>query len=419
MTGRLCDFVRWCARWSSVLLIAFVAVGVTVGQPYDNGPPIRSDGEGYHIWTYAILKGDLSFSWYQGDRVEAGLHQPDPAVRRFACKYPPGLALLRLPVMAFITDPERNGPPYSPMEYWSCLVLGAAALVATAALGLDSCYRLRIAPVWANAAVVLLTFGTGLFHYGTYDASFSHIYSALLIAALVWLALRVVDEARPLPIVPVAVLTIALFLVRTTNILLVGFWMLGCIGWSLGRADRLPGFRVRVIGAATLGLVLAIGMTLTLNYEMFGKLTLNTYSGERFVWDDPKMLLVLTGECYGLFSLYPVLGLTVFAGLIAPGSRGVAVRLILALAAYTVLYGHWWAWHLANGFGHRGFVEVVPFAVTVLALALASLPRPAAWGVTAIGSATTIYTLIQMWQYWHNQPFIPLGELIGVVMTGS
>ena len=45
----------------------------------DYWPPIRSDGCGYHIWTYAILKGDLSFSWYEGEPSDVALHQPDPA----------------------------------------------------------------------------------------------------------------------------------------------------------------------------------------------------------------------------------------------------------------------------------------------------------------------------------------------------
>jgi hypothetical protein len=416
MTGCFLGLARWCARCSSVLLIASATIWVTKDPPYDNGPPIRSDGEGYHVWTYAILKGDLSFSWFRGDTEKAGLHQPDPAVRRFSCKYPLGVALLRLPVMAFVADPQRNGPPYYTAEHWACLILGAAALIATAALGLDSCYRLGVNPVWANAAVLLLTFGTGLFHYGTYDACYSHINSALLVAALVWLAVRAADGARPLPIIPVVMLTAALFLVRTTNILLIGFWMLGCIGSPVARSARPPGFRSRAISAAAFGLMLGLGVTLAVNYEMFGRLTLHTYPGEGFVWDDPHLLQVLTGERYGLLRLYPILGATVLAGLIAPRSRGWAIGLVLVLAAYTALYGYWWTWHLASGFGHRGFVEVVPLAIPVLALALSSLPRPAAWGAILLGGAATAYSLIQMWEYWHDRPYIPLRELIGAVM---
>ena len=168
-------------------MIALAAIGVAACKPYDNGPPIRSDGAGYHIWTYAFLKGDVTFSWYKGTPADAALHQPDPSVWCFAAKYPPGVALIRFPVMAFLADPNRNGMPYSEEEDWACLLCSALALTATAGLGLATCYRLGVGPVWANVSVLLMTFGTGLFHYGTYDASFSHVYSALLIAALIWL----------------------------------------------------------------------------------------------------------------------------------------------------------------------------------------------------------------------------------------
>jgi len=402
----------WCGRWFCVFLIAAAAIRVTEYPPHVNGPPIRADGEGYHVWTYAILKGDLSFSWFEGNAARAGLHQPDPAVRRFTCKYPPGVALLRLPVMVFVTDPGRNGPPYLTTEHWACLYLGAAALIAIAALGLDSCYRLGVAPLWANAAVFFLTFGTGLFHYGTYDASYSHIDSALLISALVWLALRAIDGGQTLSLVPVVVLTALLFLVRTTNILLIGIWVLGCISWPPDRANRSPALRVRALGGATLGLIAGMSATLAVNYAMFGRLTLHTYSGERFVWGDPKLLLVLSGENHGLFRLYPVLGVTIVVGLIAPRSRWWTIGLVLAIAAYTVLYGHWWTWHLASGFGHRGFVELVPLAVPALALALGSLRPPAAWGTMVLGGAATAYTLNQMWQYWHDRPYLSLGQML-------
>jgi hypothetical protein len=152
--------------------------------------------------------------------------------------------------------------------------------------------------------------------------------------------------------------------------------------------------------------------TLAVNYAMFGRLTLHTYSGERFVWGDPKLLLVLSGENHGLFRLYPVLGVTIVVGLIAPCSRWWTIGLVLAIAAYTVLYGHWWTWHLASGFGHRGFVELVPLAVPALALALGSLRPPAAWGTMVLGGAATAYTLNQMWQYWHDRPYLSLGQML-------
>jgi hypothetical protein len=407
--------LRWCGRWSSVILIAAAAAYVTADKPYDNSPPIRSDGCGYHIWHYAILKGDPTFSWYEGVPADTALHQPDPAAWRFASKYPPGVALIRLPAMVFVADPARNGLPYSPGEDWACLGVAALALVVVAAFGLDTCYRLGVGPFWANASLLLLMFGTGLFHYGTYDASFSHVYSALLVAPLVWLAVRAVQLGRPLPVWPVAALAAGLFLVRTTNVLMLGLWVLGCVVSSFGAGRRSPGLRVRAVGAAAAGFGVALAATLAVNYEMFGRLTLNTYPGEKFHWDDPHMLLVLGGERHGLFRLYPVLGVAILGGLAASRTRLATVGLVLLIGAYTVLYGHWWTWHLACGFGHRGFVDLVPFALPVLAAALGSLPRWLSWPFTLLGCLAAAYTVVQMLQYWRNHPYIPLAELIAFV----
>ena len=389
----------WLWRWSSLLVVALVATAVTMRPPYQNWPPLRSDGAGYHIWTYAILKGDLSFAWYHGNPAAASLHKPDPASPRYACKYPIGVALIRLPVMAFCADPARNGPPFSPAEQWACLALGAAALVATVALGLATCYRLGVPPAWAHVSVLLLTFGTGLFHYGTYDASFSHIYSALLTAGLVWLAVRAGTQGRRLSVAAVTALVALLLLVRTTNVVLVGFWWLAGMAWH-NAARASPGFRSRVMCGTAFGVALGVAITLGVNYEMLGHLTLNTYTGEKFNWHDSNMGHVLGGVSSGLFRYYPVLAVVLIVSFLPCQTRLAALGLLGVFAAYTVIYGHWWSWHLGSGFGHRGFVEAVPLVVPVLGKTLSSIPRRTAIIITALGSVLMLHTLIQMGNYW-------------------
>lgn len=327
------------------------------------------------------------------------LHQPDPDVKRYTCKYPLGVALIRLPVMACVTDSSRNGLPYSPAEHWACLALGALALAATAALCLDACYKVGASPLWANAAVLMLTFGTGLYSYGTYDASFSHVYSALLAAGLVWLAVRAANLKRPLPLAPVVALVALLLLVRTTNVVLIGFWGFACAVW-LNAGRQSPGFRLRATGAAAVGVALGLVVTLAVNREMFGRFTFYTYPGEEFHWNDPHVLLVLGGEKHGLFRYYPVMAVALLAPLVARGTRLAALGLLGVVAAYVVLYGHWWSWHLGDGFGHRGFLEAVPFAVPVLAKALSSMSRRVAITFTVLGAAATIYTIVQTCLYW-------------------
>lgn len=402
MTAARGTLRAWCWRWSAALVVALAATAVTVYPPYANWPPIRSDGSGYHIWTYALLKGDLSFAWFQGDRTEVALHQPDPAVTRYTCKYPPGVAILRLPVMAWAADPARNGPPFSPAEHWACLALGALTLVATAALCLDACYRLGASPLWANLSILVLTFGTGLFHYGTYDGGYSHVYSAALAAGLMWLTVRAISLQHPLPVWPIVAFVALLLLVRTTNVVLIGSWACACAVWG-SAASRSPGFRHRSAGAATVGVFLGVVATLGVNYEMFGRLTFHTYPGEEFHWNEPHLLAVLFGEDQGLLTSYPVLGLSVVITLLAGRTRRAALGFLLVLAGYTVLYGHWWTWHLGCGFGHRGFVEAVPFAIPILSLALTVLPRKIAIGFGGVALIAAGFTLVQMCTYWGSR----------------
>ncbi len=392
--------LAWLWRWCSVVVVAVAATVVTVYPTYANWPPIRSDGAGYHIWNYALLKGDLSFAWFDGDPEPVALHQPDPGVRRFTCKYPPGVALLRLPVMALATDPARTGQPFSPAEHWACLALGAAALIGAVALGLGACRRAGVPLIWSHASILMLTFGTGLFHYATYDAGYSHVYSALLAAALVWLAVRAADTQKPVPLVPVVALVALLLLVRTTNIVLIGSWAAACVLALNGSANR-----VRAAGAAALGVAVGLALTLAVNRAMFGRFTFHTYPGEEFHWHDPHMLLVLGGALNGLFRYAPVLAVALVAALVARGTRLAGVVLVGVVAAYVVLYGHWWTWSLGCGFGHRGFVELVPFAIPVLAKALAALPRKVAIAFTALGTAATIYTVVRMGLYWGDRAF--------------
>jgi len=94
-------------RWWAPLLFAFAGLIVTVDAPYTNSPPIRSDGLGHHAWTRALLDGHLSFCAYpELDEVRA----VSPPLQTDMCanKYPPGLALLRFPVMAPFTAQNQG-----------------------------------------------------------------------------------------------------------------------------------------------------------------------------------------------------------------------------------------------------------------------------------------------------------------------
>ncbi len=104
-------------------------------------------------------------------REVAAISHFDPV--RVICqnKYPPGLALLRFPVMAPLVDLRPGTPLISPAEKWAALIMSHAALLATVWLILATA-GLAGVPAWAaNFSALVFVFGTVLFHYATFDTA--------------------------------------------------------------------------------------------------------------------------------------------------------------------------------------------------------------------------------------------------------
>lgn len=141
-------FIGFTERWLSLLVLCCVLIPVTVWPPYTNGPPIRSDGVGYHMWTRALLERNFKFCQWKSELDKVGaISFVD--LNRGVCqdKFPPGLALLRFPIMAPLVK-SSNGPLISHSEHEASLFLGAIMLGSVCAL-LLSCSRILNTSLWA------------------------------------------------------------------------------------------------------------------------------------------------------------------------------------------------------------------------------------------------------------------------------
>src|SRR5262249_7680964 len=86
------------------------------------------------------------------------------------------------------------------------------------------------------ASLVAITWGTDLFHYATYDPTFSHVYTFALIAALLLVVPRWFDAPTLRQSLLLGVLAALVVLVRHVNaILIVGF---ACYGLTSVAALR-------------------------------------------------------------------------------------------------------------------------------------------------------------------------------------
>jgi hypothetical protein len=397
-------------RYWAVLVFVLVATAVAVEHPYVNEPVIRSDGLGYHAWTRAILDGHVSFCEYR-DLEAVGAITRDPTTGRCPNKYAPGLAILRFPVMGPITA-LNGGELRSAAEDHASEILSIVA-GAIALLGmLVAAQWLRVRAWIANAAALAVAFGTGLFHYATFDGSFTHVYSAAAVALLLALGVRLLvtndDDPERVAATKVRdgvltfVLAAALVSIRVPSVLVLG--TLAIAAEVVVRRDR-PALRPRLVAmymGAGGALVVILGGLVAYNRFMRGVWSLSSYADEDFLLDQLKQLDVLGGFHKGLVTWYPIVVVVVVAAVLARAWSGLALLVGLVLPLAT-LYGAWHSWDLGGGFGHRGFVELAPAFALVFAVALERLTGGVRAGVLVAGAVAVMMTLGLLAAYWNGE----------------
>jgi len=265
-----------------------VATAVAVEHPYVNEPVIRSDGLGYHAWTRAILDGNLSFCEYP--ELEAvGATRRVRSTGRCPNKYAPGLAILRFPVMGPL-NALNGGELRSAAEDHASEVLAIVAATVALVMTLMAAQWLRIRAWIANCAVLAVAFGTGLFHYATFDGSFTHVYSAAVVALLLALGvcLLVANDDEPDRVAASRVrdgaltflLAAALVSIRVPSVLVLAtLAVVAAVIVSRGRPALRPRFVAMCAGAAIAVAVVLAGLV-AYNRLMRGVWSVSSYGGE-------------------------------------------------------------------------------------------------------------------------------------------
>jgi hypothetical protein len=82
--------------------------------------------------------------------------------------------------------------------------------------------------------------------------------------------------------------------------------------------------------------------------------------------------------------------------------RFAAAGFTLLLLSYVVLYGFWSSWQLGCGFGHRGFVELMPLGIVLFAAALEELSPNGRRYAGVMALFCTVFTMAFMVRYWRG-----------------
>ena len=339
------------------LILGSLVAGAVVDQHV-----IRSDGVGYYAYLPALfIDHDLGMNRLverlpDDGAISDSLHLV-PATGAYLDKYPAGMAVMTSPfflvahAIARVCGLRADGfsSIYQLAVQCAAITYGLAGLMAMRALLLRFSERTEL-------ALCAILFGTPLFHYLTYDACFSHACSWFLVAAFALRTVQWVDDGPRLRTTFELALIAALIpLVRPTNAIALLFFPLYFV--LRGRRD----LRVLVPLALAAAVCFAAcgGLQIAYFLRVTGKPFVFSYTGESFHFLAPKPLNVLFGLKKGLFFWSPVL---LFATIgLWRSARAIKWACLVPLGLELWVVASWWSWWYGGGFGHRAFVEFLPF----------------------------------------------------------
>jgi hypothetical protein len=255
--------------------------------------------------------------------------------------------------------------------------------------------------VVVSLTLVALTFGTNLFHYATYDAVYSHVFSFALVALIVERTLALADRPRGASAVVVGAGIGLLADVRLTNLTVVLF-PVGVLLWRFRLEVRrlLP---LALIAAGTAAVVFLPQILYW--YRLTGHPFVNAYGGEPTLHPlHPHVVAVAFSVRKGLFFWTPLLAIAA-AGLwlLRKWSAPVAVAAALTLVVHFWIASSWTQWFYGASLGQRAFVDVLPlFALGLAAVVSSALhARPVVRvGAAVAVSATVLLAVHATFEYW-------------------
>jgi hypothetical protein len=405
----------------SKAVIAFAATLCVAGYVFvyaarKADQPIRSDGFSYYVYLpswflfHDTTLREVALDCCGGEFPAFTAIIRWPETRRWVNAHPIGVAIFQAPFFVaahLLTRWTNLSPDGFTLYYQHAAGLSGVFWAIAGLVVLRDILRRHFSDAVTAATLFAVLFGTNLFHYATYDSSYSHVYSFFLFACFLNLTDR--WHERPSRRLSVLLGLVAGFivLVRHTNVLfLATFPMYGATNLATLTSTwhRLKSQWREVLLMTTVGLVV-IAPQLALYYQATGRFLVSSYGSLGFNFTAPRIFGVLFSVQKGVFFWSPLL-LAALAGLVfSPGlARNVRLGGMLFLVANTYLIASWWDWQFGGSYGHRGFVDGFPiFAIGLAGFfqwAAASATRRSL--VTICATVAIALSVVQMIQYWNR-----------------
>jgi hypothetical protein len=385
--------------------------------------PIRSDGFSYYVYLPSwFLFHDTTLSALARDCC-GGVYPAYtaiirwPTTRRWVNAHPIGVAVMQAPLFSVghaLTKWTNLSPDGFTLYYQHAVGISGLLWTVGGMVVLGRILRRHFSDGVTAATLATILLGTNLYHYATFDSSYSHPYSFFLFAAFLDLTERWYARPRPGTSVLLGLVAGLIVLTRHTNGLFLMFFPLyGVTNAAEFRARLALIARERwLVALATIVAATVVSPQLAIYYQATGRAFVSSYGDLGFNFGSPHLMQVLFSVQKGLFFWCPVL-LTSGAGFVwlarsSHSARAFVLPSLLFLLVDTYIIASWWDWQFGGSFGHRGFVDTLPiFAIGMAGcFAWLSAHRHVQRLVFPLVVLAIALNLFQMLQYWnHVLPF--------------
>lgn len=384
--------------------------------------PIHSDGNGYYMYLPAwFVYHDPGMHFVQNLPPDpsgfSGTFFPMPT-GQVVDKYTMGVAILQMPffllahVITLLFCPEiADG--FSIFYQLSNIASGCFYYF----LGSICIYRLAkkyTDEKSAGLSVILITFGTGLFHYISRDGAYSHVYSYAMIA-LFMLLIDMHEERQTRRLKFAGGICFGLLtLVRVTNAVMIFLFVFYGVNSVKKFGQRIAGLvKPQCWGAILPGLILVWIPQLLYWKWAAGSFFVNSYDlpgnewNEHFNWLQPELIRVLFMPNRGAFFWSPLLVFSV-AGVVVCMKKKMHFQLgiLISAVAFTYVTASWWAYDGLCGFTNRFFVDLSPLFIFGMALFFRFCVRgrqKMGIFIAAVILLSLLWTNLFMIEYWYHQ----------------
>lgn len=408
------------SRYFCALALILAPLGLATVYINDyNSPPIRSDGVGYYAYLPALfIHKDLTMEKLAQQEFGGDIPAWTGIVRypptgRYLDKYTIGEAVMIAPLFLLAHTLSRFVHPHASgfaPHYQVAAVLAGLGYMVLGLWLLQRVLRRYFSEAVTLATLICILFGTNLYHYGTYDAIFSHAFSFCLFALLLYLLPGWYADPSTWRTLGLGAAMGLILLVRVPNALALLFVPAFAIRDGQSLRERLAfAWRHRwkvvlllMVVAAVFAPQLAYWTYITGAPIVFPYQSGVPGKPERFYFTSPWIGSVLFSVRKGLFFWSPILlfavpGLVLMARTAAP----LFLPTVLFLPLNLYIVASWHAWPFGGSYGHRGFTESLAVLAVPLAVFFDSLRgRAARAAVAVLAAAFVALSVVQMLQYW-------------------